>query len=181
MGSGLNARAHSRRNSWIIPYTDENVEIDPEDWCWKTLAVNDRHFELSHPTQENEQVGKTYEPAAADAQELEAPRGLAYRATRRNFPTIKILPSLDPRQGYEARVQIEGQTGRPGYEPPTKVEWWAGPRFKAVSVVTREEDPTFSAIFTYWGAMLIQARLHWREGEPAIVHIFAPLPSGGGL
>jgi 3',5'-cyclic AMP phosphodiesterase CpdA len=164
----------------LYRYTDKNAEIDPEDWCWKTLAVSDRHFELTQPNFERHKIGKEYEPSPRAARQLEVPRDRAYRANRRNFPTIKILPSLDPLQGYEARVQIEGQPGRPGYEPPEKVEWWAGPRFKNVSVVTRAEDPTFSSVFTYWGPMLIQARLHWKEGKPGISHVFAPLPSAGG-
>jgi hypothetical protein len=53
--------------------------------------------------------------------------------------------------------------------------WWAGKIFKYVVTVTREEDPTLGAIFTYEEPMLIQCRLHWADGTSALAHIFASM------
>jgi hypothetical protein len=87
-----------------------------------------------------------------------------------------VLPSLNPAQGYEARVWIEAQTAKAA-EPPVRVEWSAGPYFPGVIVCDRKDDPTFSARFAYWGPFLVQARLYWEDGFIGTAHIFARLPS----
>jgi 3',5'-cyclic AMP phosphodiesterase CpdA len=162
-----------------------NKALDPDQLHWKTLRVNDRHFALPR-VPVNYQSGTPRTPSEAEAAELEEPRGKAIYSTRRNFPVVDILPSLDPQQGNEARVRIEAQVEAHGYKPPTRVEWWAGRNFASLISVTRKQDPTFGARFTYYGAVLIQCRLHWADGTSATAHIFAPLPgesvrsAGGG-
>ncbi|WP_119421405.1 metallophosphoesterase [Desertibaculum subflavum] len=162
----------------LVRTKPDNSALDPIDWRWQTLRVSDRHFELPREAA-SAGVAAVREASPAEVEELEAPRQQAIHATRRNFPVIEILPSLDPQQGSEARVRIEGQIGRDDYEPPERVEWWAGPAFKNVVSVSRSEDPQFGARFTYWGPVLIQAKLHWKAGPPALAHVFAPLPADG--
>jgi 3',5'-cyclic AMP phosphodiesterase CpdA len=162
----------------LVTTRPDNAPLDPDQWHWRTLRVSDRHFELPRATPPGE-GGHSHRPEPAELDGHESPRQQAIHATRRNFPVVEILPSLDPRQGNEARVRIEGQVGRDGYEVPTRVEWWAGPSFEDVVEVKREDDPTFGARFTYWGPVLIQARLHWPDGASADAHVFAPLPSEG--
>ncbi len=155
-----------------------NVPLDPLDWRWQSLRLSDRHFELPRDAPAGE-VGISREASAEEIAEFEPLRQQAIKQTRRNFPVIDILPSLDPQQGNEARVRIEGQIGKEGYQPPVRVEWWAGPAFKNIVSVTREQDSLFGARFTYWGPVLIQARLHWDDGYSALAHIFGPLPDEG--
>jgi 3',5'-cyclic AMP phosphodiesterase CpdA len=162
----------------LVCTDDVNAPLDPINWKWETLRFSDRHFELPRDA-ETREIGTVREASAAEVAALEPLRQEAIKNTRRNFPVVDILPSLDPKQGNEARVRIEAQVGSKGYEPPERVEWWAGPSFKDLVTVTRAQDPAFGARFTYWGPMLIQARLHWSKGPSAIAHIFAPLPTDG--
>jgi 3',5'-cyclic AMP phosphodiesterase CpdA len=155
-----------------------NKPLLPDKWRWRTLRVNDRHFELPRAVV-NYGVGTPRQASATEIAALEPLRQKAIQDTRRNFPVVDILPSLDPEQGNEARVRIEAQVGAKGYEPPTRVDWWAGTAFKDIITVTREQDPTFGARFTYWGPMLIQGQLYWADGTSSIAHIFAPLPADG--
>jgi predicted phosphodiesterase len=155
-----------------------NAPLDPDTWEWRTLRFSDRNFELPRDAQRYESA--TPRLASADeVAELEPPRQEAIHKTRRNFPVVDILPSLDPQQGNEARVRIEGQVTQKDYEPPERVEWWAGTSFKNVVTVTRAQDPALGARFTYWAPVLIQARLYWKDGTSAIAHVFASLPSDG--
>ncbi len=162
----------------LVRTSANNAPLDPEDWCWRTLRSSDRHFDLARHGMPGEK-GSTRKATPEEIAELEPPRQLAIHGARRNYPVIDVLPSLDPAQGNEARVRIEGQDGRDQYEPPDYVEWWAGPAFENLVTVTRSQDPQFGARFTYWGSTLIQARLHWSKGPPAIVHVFASLLSEG--
>jgi 3',5'-cyclic AMP phosphodiesterase CpdA len=102
-------------------------------------------------------------------------------ATRRNFPAIEVLPSLNPTQGYEARVWIEGQPHN-DYKPPTKVEWSASPHwFKQILVCDRASDPEFHARFAYYGPTLLQARMFWEDGYEAQAYIYARIPRSDRL
>jgi 3',5'-cyclic AMP phosphodiesterase CpdA len=162
----------------LVRTRDNNKPLDPADWHWQTLRVNDRHFEL--PRNEPPlDVGHARPATQGEIDELEPLRQIAINNARRNYAVVDILPSLDPDQGNEARVRIEGQTGREGYDPPLRADWWAGPAFGDIVTVKREEDATFGARFTYWGPVLIQVRLHWADGYSAVSHVFAPLPSDG--
>ena len=162
----------------LVRTKPDNAALDPVDWSWRSLRLSDRHFELPRDAP-GRKMETTWEASADEIAEFEPPRQQAIKQTRRNFPVVEILPSLDPQQGNEARVRIEGQIGRNGYEAPSGVEWWAGTAFKNLVAVTREQDPTFGARFTYWGPVLIQVRIHWDDGYSAHAHIFAPLPSEG--
>src|SRR5262249_22701029 len=84
---------------------DNNKPLDPDQWRWRTLRVTDRHFELPGAAAEYESA-ETREASQADIDALEPPRQRAIKSTRRNFPVVDILPSLDPEQGNEARVRI---------------------------------------------------------------------------
>ena len=168
-------RIHVETRGLVRTHPD-NSELDPDQWHWRTLRVSDRHFELPRSERTGE-MGRSRAATAAEIAELEPARQAELRRTRRNFPVIEVLPSLDRAQGYEARVRIEGQVGRAGHEAPVRVEWWAGEAFKDLVTVTRDEDPDFGARFTYWGSCLIQARLHWESGETALTTVFAPLPT----
>jgi len=171
-------RMHVETRGLVRTNRDTNAPLHPTDWWWRTLRVSDRHFELprSDPPAD---VGHARTATEAEVAALEPPRQAAINNARRNYAVVDILPSLDPDQGSEARVRIEGQPGREGYSMPSLVEWWAGPAFGDVVAIKREEDPTFAARFTYWGPVLIQARLQWGDGYSAVSHVFAPLPSDG--
>jgi hypothetical protein len=162
----------------LVRTKPDHSPLDPVDWYWQTLRFSDRHFELPRDAPPSE-MGTAREASTEEIAELEPLRQHAIHETRRNFPVIEVLPSLDPKQGNEARVRIEGQVTKDGYEPPERVEWWAGPSFKNLVVVTREQDPDFGARFTYWGPVLIQARLHWANEPSALAYVFASLPSTG--
>ncbi|MFO1157237.1 MAG: metallophosphoesterase [Reyranellaceae bacterium] len=160
----------------LVRTSENNQPLDPDRWQWRTLRVADRSFDLPRSAPKHE-AGEPRVATQAEIDVLEPPRQAAIEHTRRNFPVVDILPSLDPEQFNEARVRIEGQVEGKGYEAPTRVEWWAGPSFKDVVAVTHEQDETFAARFTYWWPTLIQCRLHWKDGKSALAHIFVPQPA----
>lgn len=98
---------------------------------------------------------------------------------RRCYPVVEVVPSFNSEQGFEARLWIDGQPDKSGYELPTKVEWNAGRYFPSIASVDAADDHTFSARFSYYGPTLVQARLFWADGQTARSYIFAHFPGSG--
>src|SRR5205814_911660 len=123
-------------------------------WSWRTERIDDRLLVSTRSFTATEHK-RARDPAVDDY--FETMRQKEMEESRRNYPAIEIVPSLRAEQGYEARVWIESQPDKPEYETPTSVEWYAGPWFSDVKICEYKDDPTFSARFSYYGPMLIQA------------------------
>lgn len=151
-------------------------EMPPHHWQWKTLRDSDRL--LTHPTPPPIPVS----PHISEYQDTgqETHRQAVYKATRLNLPVCTVAPSLIPNQAYEVRCWIvphcdHNGTPKPGWVAPIRVVWSAGQMFPMVEC-RREDDVSMSATFNYYGPFLIQAELHFAEGEPARVHTYASMP-----
>jgi 3',5'-cyclic AMP phosphodiesterase CpdA len=170
---GGQARIHVETRG-LIREDNENRPLLGPQWTWRTERIDDRLLVSTRSFTVSE--NKRLRDSAID-DPLETKRQKAMQESRRNFPAIEVVPSLHPAQGYEARVWIECQPDRPEYETPVRVEWYAGPFFPDVKICEHKDDPVFSARFSYYGPMLIQARLFWdNQTEPTLVYIFARLP-----
>ena len=158
-------------------FNSDCTERLPTRWTWETLRVDDRHF-----------FGKDHVPfpgkhrvrkfnATKDA-DCEKRRIAVYMETRGNLPVVEVLPSLTPGQAYEAIMWIVPHPygePKPERDIPTEVSWSAGELFWVV-MVRREQDPTFSARLTYWGPMLVQARMTFPDGSQACAYVYARMP-----
>jgi 3',5'-cyclic AMP phosphodiesterase CpdA len=169
----LQARIHIETRGLI--WQDENrIKLPAPQWYWKTLRTDDRLLTSSKRTTAsgaNIRTRDATDAAYDDARSKEIDR------LRRNYPAIEVFPSLDPTQGYEARVWIEAQPHE-DYRPPDRVEWSAAPRwFREIYVCDRANDPEFRARFSYYGPTLIQARLFWADHE-AQAYVYARIPRG---
>jgi hypothetical protein len=105
--------------------------------------------------------------------DFEKKRRSIYQDLRLNMPVVEVMPSLVPQQEYEARLWIVAHEGR--QDIPAKVEWSGGRHFPVV-VCTREGNPTFCATLSYYGPMLVQARMYFDNGDIATGYVYARLP-----
>jgi hypothetical protein len=176
------ARVHVETRGHIT-HDDCGLLLAAKRQRWTTLRVDERLLSITQPPEFR--VGDTRYRDETDLP-FETERDRAIEATRRNFPAIEVMPSLDPNQGFEARVWIEAQVNKRGYLAPDRVEWSAGKHFRDVHVVTREQSPQFNARFSYYGPMLIQARLFWNGDAVspphcAMAYVFARFPGERNL
>jgi 3',5'-cyclic AMP phosphodiesterase CpdA len=170
---GGQARIHVETRGLIRESEDNRPLLGPK-WTWRTERIDDRLLVSTRSFAVSE--NKRARSSAID-DPFETKRQKAMEESHRNYPAIEIVPSLRPEQGYEARVWIESQPDKPEYEAPARVEWYAGPRFSDVKICERKNDPTFSARFSYYGPMLIQARLFWdKKKKPTLLYVFARFP-----
>src|SRR5262249_16794356 len=138
----------------------------PQEWRFRTLAVEDR-VSGRHMAD----IG-AFETLDFKEDDLEKRRRSIYQELRCNMPVVEVMPSLVPKQEYEARLWIVPHEGR---EIPTKVEWSAGKHFPVVAC-TREANAAFCATLAYYGPMLVQARMYFADGGIATGYVYARLP-----
>ena len=97
-------------------------------------------------------------------------------------PVAEVLPSLQPKQHYEARLWLVRHKSRREQDDVrlVRVTWFAGPNFPVVTV-NRDDDENLCGRLDYWGPMLVQARLEFADGYEAPTHLYARLPGQLGL
>jgi 3',5'-cyclic AMP phosphodiesterase CpdA len=157
-------------------YDQHNRPLNAGYWKWKTLRVLDRVLGPRHdvsPPGPSEWV--MFDPATEA--KLEEQRHAQYAHLRMNMPVVEVRPSLDPTQAYEAQVQIVPHRYRGKEDIPDRVVWSAGPKFQELAICRRENNPNFSAVFSYWGNALIQASLHFTDGTSSVGYVYAWLPT----
>jgi 3',5'-cyclic AMP phosphodiesterase CpdA len=157
----------------LVLFDAKNDPLLPPDWHWCTLRIDDRLLKGSDGLLP---VVAKYRERLEKDDTYEQERDDLLKNCRRCFPVIDVLPSFHPDQGFEARVWIDGQHDKNGYELPQKVEWNAGRLFSHIAEIDSQADPTFSARFAYYGPMVIQARMFWADGYHARAYIFAHYP-----
>ncbi len=157
-------------------FNDDGSERLPTRWRWDALREDDRQFMGDdHYPAPSGALDRPYD-ATIDATE-ERVRQDKYRETRGNMPVVQIVPSLVPGQSYEAllwlvRHPYEGATEG---DSPVEVTWSAGEKFEVVKVA-RTNDPYFCASLTYWGPMLVQAKIRFSDDSIAYTHVYARMP-----
>lgn len=174
--NALQARIHIETRG-LVTHNKLRQRLPSPQWQWETLRLDDRLLAASGRVAASTSTLRERTPFDIRYDNI---RSEVILNTRRNFPCIEVFPSLNPTQGYEARVWIEGQP-HPEYQPPVRVEWSSNPRdFREVYVCSRESDPEFRARFAYYGPTLIQARLFWEDHE-AQAYIYARIPRSDRL
>ena len=157
-------------------FNNDGTERLPSRWKWETIDQDDRSFYGSRrlPRPSKERVISLFDQDLLEQDE--ARRRLQYEAQRGNMAIAEVLPSLEPDQAYEARLWIVPHKRSPEDEP-TAVVWSAGRHFPTVRV-TQKQDPNFCCTLSYWGPMLVQAKLEFSKGDPVYLHIYARIPQG---
>jgi 3',5'-cyclic AMP phosphodiesterase CpdA len=152
---------------------EDGKEALPGDWTWRVLRQEDIHFLKGQCVPA---VSRSVKMTARDDKTLVANdhRPDEYKRLRGNMLCVDVRPSLKPDQGYEAVVWRTPHSN--DAELPTKIEWSAGKNFRAVVLVTREQDHRFCGRFDYWGPMLIQATMFFEDGTTEHSFIYARIP-----
>jgi 3',5'-cyclic AMP phosphodiesterase CpdA len=172
--------------------TDGSGEMEPGRWKWSTLRIVDRLL-IQRPRRASHSSVRVHPRASywaaspnADRDDAEKARQAQYADTHLNMIMCEVLPSLLAGQAYQARVWLVPHTdaeGRPrrGWIRPVRVQWSAGPFFDMVECLP--EDPRggsalslFSAAFDYWGPMLIQAQIFFKDEPSAYAYTYAGFP-----
>lgn len=151
-------------------------ELNPADWRWEDLHVIDRVFPTKN---EDSPIGKfaTVPFDKGVKPDFEAQRGKMYAKLRGNMPVVEVIPSFAPGQEYEAKVWIEPHPGLIKREMPKEVIWSAGDKFQMCKCKPRMNN-TFSAVFGYYGPVLIQARIRFKDDTVVDGYVYAHLPTG---
>lgn len=159
---------------------EDGNEALPDSWAWKVRRREDTHFLKGQCIPSREKASDINFQTPNDWN-IEDQRPAEYARLRGNMLNVEVKPSLLPDQGYEATVWITAHGGsRSEATTPNRVEWSAGPKFKAKSVVRRSQDLRFCTTFNYWGPMLIQARLVFQDGKSECGFIYARIPEDCG-
>ncbi len=159
-------------------FNNDGTERLPTRWQWETLRTDDRKFlGDDHIPFSKSCTERVFDPAQ-DA-EFETQRQAVYVDTRGNMPVVDVLPSLTPGQAYEAVLWIvQHPFGEKKQESdiPRTVTWSAGRKFEVVTV-NGEQDSNYAARLSYYGPMLVQARLSFPDGHEAVTHVYARMPT----
>jgi 3',5'-cyclic AMP phosphodiesterase CpdA len=162
----------------LVRTTSNNKPLRRDRWYWRELSRDDRSFR-----REQSSSGSNVPPLRRFDKEKGDDDGLRkgqYRLSRDWLPVVVVRPSLTPGQSHEAIVELrkhESEDDGPSEgstEPITSVRWSAGRRHDVFELQEDSADQ-FRAVFSYYGAMLIQGFITWRDGYTANVFIYAQL------
>jgi 3',5'-cyclic AMP phosphodiesterase CpdA len=161
----------------LVTHADNGQSLPRPQWGWKTIREDDRAFAQSgfavRPTCHPQPVTVFNKEAHGESNGI---RHKMYDDTRCNLPVVEVRPSLNPKHAYEACFWIETHdTGHHKHETPARVVWSAGEKFPVITIEA-EKDCRFCGTFDYWGPMLIQAELHFKDGEKSHAHVYAHVP-----
>lgn len=148
----------------------ETYEMPQYKWTWSTINVSDRILTPNKIVPNN---GESKSLELGD----DKLRTKQYQNLRGQMPVVEVMPSLKMDQAYEARVWIVSHGEQLSSEMELlNVEWSAGPMFPNVILCQMEDNPNFCGSFHYWGAMLIEAKLSFRDGHIAYGYVYARIP-----
>jgi 3',5'-cyclic AMP phosphodiesterase CpdA len=147
-------------------------QLTPDKWKWETVNISEKIVTPRHTLPSAKKTAlATYKSDD---------RVAYYEKLRGQIPVVEVMPSLIPKQAYEARAWIVSHPN-PNDEKLSsdkeliKVEWSAGKNF-GVQTAIKETNDNFCISFHYWGAMLIQAKLTFKDGYVAVGFVYARLP-----
>jgi hypothetical protein len=90
-----------------------------------------------------------------------------------------LMSNTSSDQAYEALLWIVPHpygAPKPEKDIPAQVTWSAGKMFEVVTV-TRQDSPNYTARLSYWGPMLVQARMRFPDGYETQAYVYARRPS----
>jgi 3',5'-cyclic AMP phosphodiesterase CpdA len=155
---------------------DRGRDILPGEWAWTDRLIDDRQY-LGGPRAPQTIAALPRKFADDEDKKDESLRKQRYEELRLNMPVCEVMPSLIAGQHNEVRLWIEPH--RPEFQgendKPVQVTWSAG-KLHEVVTVHRQNDPRFCATLTYYGPMLVQAKIEFSDGSVAYSHVYARMP-----
>jgi hypothetical protein len=139
---------------------------------WMPRLIDDRQY-LGGPRSPQSYKAVDQEFIPEKEKEEERRRSQQYSELRFHLPVCDVMPSLIAGQHNEVRLWIEHhytQKYDEQKDAPVEVTWSAGPRHH---VVTVKDDPRFCATLHYYGPMLVQAKLRFKDGHVAYGYVYA--------
>jgi len=148
-----------------------------KDWRWLPRLIDDRPY-LGGPNAPQTIAAKDREFDSKVDKKDEAQRNKRYTDLRYNLPVCEVMPSLIPGQHNEVRLWIEFHVSQwnPKEQKPVEVTWSAGKRHPVVTVPFKA-DPRFCATLHYYGPMLVQAKMRFRDGHVAYGYVYVRMPT----
>jgi hypothetical protein len=157
----------------LVTTDKNNNQLLPNEYKWQYLKRVDRRV---WPTKPDTKILQSYVQLNPKS---EKNRKSEYSRLRGNMPVLEIVPSVMPDQDYEARLSIIGHdSSESSREIPDKVIWSAGPKFSKSRAheTLAKNNPNFLTTFHYWGPMLVQATLYFKDGDIQETYIYAFKP-----
>lgn len=161
----------------LVTLKPNGDDLMPDQWHWKTLAIDDRHDISRQKPSVPSAAGMRYLPRVAPDSPVNLARKAEYARTRGWFPVAETLPAMMPGQTAEVHLRIvrHGSPATSANEQLKAVIWSGGEKWFPSVRITLEDDPDFGTIFAYWGAALFQAELVFENGEMCITHVYVPM------
>ncbi|MCW3124823.1 MAG: metallophosphoesterase [Bacteroidetes bacterium] len=144
-------------------------ELPPYEWKWQTINLSDKIL-TPYKTTPNSGIAQVKQNVLDDSL-----RKKEYRKLRCYFPVVEVIPSLIPEQAYEAKFWVVSHYPTEPDKELVEVIWSAGKKFSEITV-QKETNETFCSSFHYWGPMLIECNMKYRDGYQAKAYIYARLP-----
>lgn len=146
----------------------EKGQLTPDLWKWDTVNVSDKNIVSFNSLPSN----KRTELKNWDKDD----RLSYYKKLRFQLPVVEVMPSLIHGQAYEARAWIvTHKNPLPEEKKLIRVEWSAGELFsKQITEINTNNN--FCISYQYWGPMLIEAKMTFKDGYIAHGYIYARMP-----
>jgi 3',5'-cyclic AMP phosphodiesterase CpdA len=161
----------------LVTLKSNGEDLMPDQWYWKTLAIDDRHHIARQKPSIPSAAGMRYLPRVAADSPVNLARRAEYARTRGWFPVSETLPAMMPGQTAEVHLRMV-QHGTPpsgANGALNAVIWSGGDKWFPSVRVTSTDDPNFGTIFAYWGGALFQAELEFADGTGCITHVYVPM------
>jgi 3',5'-cyclic AMP phosphodiesterase CpdA len=157
----------------LVRFDDRKIELAPRRWHWKSLRTDDRRVAPERASSVGEHTDRPYDKQK-DYQ-LNEIRRKPYSVLRQNMLIAEVVPSLEPDQAYDVLLRIVMH--RPeGYERPIEVEWTGGPNFPSVLSCDPTVNPECAVRLSYYGPMIVAARLEFADGASEVGTVYAHVP-----
>ena len=158
----------------LVAFDDHGAQLLPQDWRWAKLRTT------YHPLRFRPQV-----PRAGRTERVQFDEGAGVASEKKrlevctnlrgNMPVAEITPSMDSGQGYDARLWIEPHNRTRKTDVPVEVVWSCGPKFRLARCNGRD-NPSFAVTISYYGPMLVQARMRFADGFRAAGYVYVRMP-----
>jgi 3',5'-cyclic AMP phosphodiesterase CpdA len=161
----------------LVTHKATGDEFLPDQWSWRTLAIDDRHHVAGRRPDVASAASMRYRPPVDAASDANKARDAEYERTHGHFPVAEVFPAMLPGQTAEVHLRIARHPwpNRAPEHELLEVTWSGGHKWFPSVCVNRSEDPAFRATFAYYGATLMQAELTFVNKTTCLTHIYVPL------